>query len=79
VNDIPTTPVKNLLTDCPYCGGEGIDPTSALGLCTRCHGKGRMAHFLAERAAKRLALKRASAHHGVVVQDAIADLPPNQW
>jgi hypothetical protein len=43
------------LADCPYCAGEGTDAETALGLCRRCYGTGRVARFLAERTLKRWA------------------------
>jgi hypothetical protein len=75
---IPATRRKCMLADCPYCGGEGDDSTSALGLCTRCHGTGRMTYFLAERVMKRWAAKAAPAPNGVVLHDAVPDLNVNQ-
>ena len=45
------------LADCPYCEGEGTDPTSALGRCVQCYGTGRVARFLAERTLARWARK----------------------
>ena len=43
------------LVDCPYCEGEGTDADSPLGMCVRCYGTGRVAHFLAERTLARWA------------------------
>jgi hypothetical protein len=55
MDEIPTRPGGCLLTDCPYCEGEGTDQTSILGLCARCYGTGRTACILAERALARWA------------------------
>lgn len=43
------------LADCPYCAGEGTDPATALGICRRCYGTGRVARFLAQRTLERWA------------------------
>ena len=55
IDEIPTEPGRCMLTDCPYCDGEGADPASALGRCGRCYGTGRTARILAERTLARWA------------------------
>lgn len=73
--DITAAGRRSLLTDCPYCDGEGTVPTSALGICVRCHGTGRMAHFLAERVIARRAGKSRQTPDGIQPDDVRPDFP----
>lgn len=73
MTEITETRSKSLLTDCPYCEGEGTDPATALGLCLRCHGTGRMVRFLAERALRRWARKGRPLAGGFHPRDASPD------
>ena len=77
MTEITQTRTRSLLTDCPYCDGEGTDPGTALGLCIRCHGKGRMAHFLAERVMKRWARNGRLMGGDLHPRDAIPDSVPS--
>jgi len=77
IDEIPALPGRRLLTDCPYCDGEGTDPASILGLCSRCHGTGRTAHFLAERTLARWARTgRPPLRISRYLHDRIADVQP---